>query len=240
MLSEVIVVDQEESGRRCTISSKLGISEVWSDCGECMAGKLIRGTILAENWRQKMKAHNIVGFALMALSFLAIQTMEAQTVISNETLVTTTFVVNKQSATAKCGKAGCRAMTSMIGPIAVTCPAPIGQTCTFHIALDGKISTEYRFGQPPTMGPAGFYQFLVDSAAPTIGPTDKDGNYLFEKNVLTTGEFASSSRQSYPASVLASVTNSGSSSHTIAVNVGCADTNGFAGCATTAHWSTMR
>ena len=63
-----------------------------------------------------MKAHIVVGFALMALSFLAIQTMEAQTVISNETLVTTTFVVNKQSATAKCGTKDCSATASMVRP----------------------------------------------------------------------------------------------------------------------------
>ena len=43
-------------------------------------------------------------------------------------------------------------------------------------------------GQPVLQGPVGFYQFVVDDAAPTIGPTDKDGNYMFEKNVFTTCE----------------------------------------------------
>jgi hypothetical protein len=245
MLSEVIVVDQEESGRRCTISSKLGISEVWSDCGECMAGKLIRGTILAENWRQKMKAHIVVGFALMALSFLAIQTMEAQTVISNETLVTTTFVVNKQGATAKCGTKDCSATASWLGPIAVTCPAVAERTCTFHISLDAKTSISFGCGGQncTSEGPLGFYQFVVDDAAPTIGPTDKDGDYIFEKSVFTTsmsdGEVLRD-RQSYPASVLASVTNANSNSHTIVVNLGCVDDQKLGGCEATAHWSTMR
>ena len=38
----------------------------------------------------------------------------AQTVISNETLVSTTFVVNKQSATAKCGTTGCSARSILV------------------------------------------------------------------------------------------------------------------------------
>jgi len=67
------------------------------------------------------------GITLVALSLIATPAA-AQTVISNETLVSTTFVVNKTSATAECRHTGCRARTSMFAPVPVTCPAASGQT----------------------------------------------------------------------------------------------------------------
>ncbi|HXM21954.1 MAG TPA: hypothetical protein VN948_11905 [Terriglobales bacterium] len=179
------------------------------------------------------------GFALVALSLLATPAATARTIISNETLVTTTFVVNKTAATAKCRTIGCSAKTSMFAPIPVTCPAPPGQTCTFHISLDTKTSIKFPGGGGGA-GPTGSYQFLVDGVAPTIGPTDKNGEYLFEKNAFTSGDVPHAARQSYPASVLATVRNSNSNSHTIVVNVGCKDFIKQGGCAVTAHWSTMR
>jgi hypothetical protein len=191
-----------------------------------------------------MRSHlfeTIGGLTLLTLSLIATPAT-AQTVISNETLVTTTFVVNKKDATAKCANTGCRAKTQMFPPIPVTCPAATGQTCTFHISLDAKISVAI----PPACncfggGPPGFFQFLVDGVAPTIGPTSEDGNYLFEKSVYTSSpNLGLPSLLSYPASVLTTVTNSGSNSHNVAVNFGCSDTDGGGGCVATAHWSTMR
>jgi hypothetical protein len=176
------------------------------------------------------------GITLVAMSFIATRAT-AQTVISNEALVTTTFVVNKKSATAECSGNLCGAQTSMLAPISVICPAATGQTCTFHISLDAKVSI-YTSGGGAGGGPAGFYQFLVDGAAPTIGPTYK-GYYLFEKNGYTTGDVPDSVRLSYPASVVATVTNSSSNSHIINVSVGCRALNSPS-CGATAHWSTMR
>jgi hypothetical protein len=75
-----------------------------------------------------------ISFGLVAFTL----TMKAQIVISNESLATTTFVVNKASKTAQCSKPGCIATASMFGPIQVTCPAAIGSTCTLHISLDAK------------------------------------------------------------------------------------------------------
>jgi hypothetical protein len=182
----------------------------------------------------------IGGLTLAALSLIPAAT--AQTVISNETLVTTTFVVNEKIATAHCGSAGCRAKTSMLTAIPVICPAAMGQTCTFHISLDAKTAIDL----PPSCncfgaGPTGFYQFLVDGVAPTIGPTDANGDYLFEVNGYTQGTIPdSAARLSYPASVLTTVTNSNSNAHTIDVNAGCSDTLKEGGCEVTTHWSTMR
>jgi hypothetical protein len=185
-------------------------------------------------------SNHVAGFTLVALSLLATPATPAQTVISNETLMSSTFVVNKQSATAKCGTAGCSARTFMFAPVSITCPAATGQTCTFHISLDTKTSIVLGCENCIGGGTTGFYQFLVDDAAPTIGPTDKYGNYMFERWVLTTGVPREASRQTYPASVLATVTNSSSNSHTIAVKVGCTDAANGTGCETTSYSTTMR
>jgi hypothetical protein len=181
----------------------------------------------------------MAGFVLPALMF-AMTPMKAQTVISNEALATTTFVVNKESRSARCGRTGCSAKTQMFAPIPVTCPAPIGQTCTLHIWLDTKTSVVLGCGNCGGAGTTGFYQFLVDDTVPTIGPTDEHGNYLFEKYGYTGGIPSTAARQSYPASVLTAVTNANSTSHTITVNVGCRDVAKTGGCEATAHWSTMR
>ena len=60
--------------------------------------------------------------SIATLVALSMPVATAQTIISNETLVSTTFVVNKQSATVKCGKTGCGAKTTIFAPIPVTCP----------------------------------------------------------------------------------------------------------------------
>jgi hypothetical protein len=163
-------------------------------------------------------------------------TMQAQTVISNESLVTTTFVVKQASNTAQCSKPGCVATASMLGPIQVTCPAAIGSTCTLHISLDAKAAQSENSGEPGATG-TGFFRFLVDGVAPSIGPTGKDGTYIFAKDVTEYSYYPT--RQSYPASVVAGVTNSSSQNHTITVDIGC--WKGInSGCHATAYWSTMR
>jgi len=171
----------------------------------------------------------MAGFAFAAAVIFTSITMAAQTVISNETLVTTTLVVNKKPVTAKCGILHCKAETSMFAPIPVACPSATGRTCTFHISLDAKISM--------VTGATSFYQFLVDGTARTIGPTGKHGSYIFEED-LPVGQ-GYPVRLSYPASVVSTVTNVSSNNHRITVSVGCRDISlGF--CGVTAHWSTMR
>jgi hypothetical protein len=185
----------------------------------------------------------IATLLLAALSLSPTVPATAQTVISNEILKTTTFVVNKKPATAQCGTSGCRAKTPMFATTLVTCPAAAGKTCTLHISLDAKVSIAFPCGAGcEEWGPTGFYRFLVDGMAPTIGPTDKLGSYLIGKNIVTwsTGS-PFEARQSYTASVLANVKNgSANKSHAIAVSVGCEDSVPEGGCAATAYWSTMR
>jgi hypothetical protein len=185
----------------------------------------------------------MAGFAFAAALMFTTITMRAQTVISNETQVTTTFVVNKTVATAKCGEPNCAAMTPVLKSIPVICPAAIGQTCTFHIALDAKVSLTFPCGEEQCTGPSptASYQFLVDGLAPTIGPTDGQGDYLFARNVQTDSQsFPYFSRQSFAASVIATVTNTNSNNHTIDLNIRCRDTALDGGCEAIAHSSTMR
>jgi hypothetical protein len=192
----------------------------------------------------------IAGISLVALWLIAIPLAKAQTIISNETLVSTTFVVNQQTATANCGRTGCRATTSMFAPISVACPAATGKTCTFHISMDTNASASYRCGSKGGCfggGPTAFFLFLVDGAAPTIGPTEATGEYIFGKNVFTSSDDGGQNspwnrivRQSFPASVLSTVTNSSSNNHTIAVSIGCRDTPKALGCEASAFTTTLR
>jgi hypothetical protein len=162
----------------------------------------------------------------------------AQTILSNESLVKTTLVVNKTEVTAQCLRDGCKASRPMLVSIPVNCPASSGKTCTFHIALDAKVSMAIGCATCSAYpGSIGSYGFLIDGAPPTVGPTDAHGNYQFEQNVYTQPPSGLVDRESYPASV---VTSTQSGNHTIDVSIGCRDQNISGGCRVTAHWSTMR
>ena len=143
------------------------------------------------------------------LLLAATSVLNAQTVISNEKLVSTTFVVVEKHKVAFCSQGGCTAKVAMFDPVMITCPGTSEQTCTIHIVLDGKVTIG--------LGDS-FYQFLIDDAAPTIGPTGKNGAYtIVSENRVVSPD----SRFSMPASVVGTVVNSESNTHSIAVSVGC-------------------
>ncbi len=119
---------------------------------------------------------NVAALAWLVVSLVATPAVTAQTINSNETLVSTTLIVNTKDAKAICRTTGCPAKTAMFAPINVTCTATAGKSCTFHIFLDAKAS----FGDFCNLcqgGGADYFQFLVDDAPPTIGPTDARGFY---------------------------------------------------------------
>jgi len=184
---------------------------------------------------------HITGFALgVAVMFAAI-TMKAQTVISNETLATTTLVVNSAKVVAKCGRTGCMASSPMLTSIPVNCPAAIGATCTFDISLNTTVTVSLPCGGSGCSGWAGenSYQFLVDGAAPVPGPTDDaEGDYIFAEFPYSSSDFAT--RVSNPASVVASVTNSSSQNHVVNVTLRCTDIDNQGGCGIETHGTTMR
>jgi len=177
--------------------------------------------------------------AAAAVTILSALTINAQTIISNETLATTTFVVNTKNTVARCNKAGCAASAPILTAIPVTCPAAIGATCTFHISFDAKVAIELlcsNCGGGSDVLDA--YQFLIDGQAPAPGPTDAAGHYSFDFDTYTAAGLPT--KMSIPASVVGVVTNSTSQSHTIDVKVGCADVLKIRGCGVEALNSTMR
>lgn len=183
------------------------------------------------------------GLALAVALIVLMSTLEtkAQVVISDEKLVATTLVVDKNSITVTCGIPGCNAEAPILSSIPVTCPAATGGTCTFHMSFDANVGVgipDCGNGCSGTSGASNSYQFLVDSAAPVPGPTTTEGWYVFGRNVSTDDPY--NSRISYPASVVATVTNSGSRKHLIQVNLGCVDDLKFAGCRAVARMSTLR
>jgi hypothetical protein len=178
----------------------------------------------------------IVGLALAVVA-LFMPAMNAQTVISNEHLVSTTLVVNRKSSAASCVGNNCSAEpVAMFNPIYVSCPAAIGKTCTLNIMLDAKTEiSDYQLGD---IGDVGRYQFLVDGKAPVPGPTDGQGFYIFSAYGATYYSPPFVTRISYPASVIGRVTNSKSKDHKIEVGLSCNSVG--TDCNTAAHWSTMR
>jgi hypothetical protein len=183
----------------------------------------------------KMKLTNlfarITGIALTTVLavFCTVAEADAQTVISNDVLSATTLVVNKERSSTNCTGKSCHAKKRMFAPIPVICPADIGKTCTFHVSLDAKVEISFVDD--------GFYQFLVDDAVPFPGPTLEGGYYRFVRFQQTNS--IGPTRLSYPASLVATVTNTNSQNHTIVVSIACQDEDGD-GCTATVYHSTMR
>ena len=185
-------------------------------------------------------AAGLVAIALIVL--LSTYEARAQVVMSNEKLDTTTLVVdNKNLVTVTCSIPGCSAEAPIMSAVPVTCPAAEGGTCTFHMSFVANVGSDIPGCSRSCQGTSGAsnrYQFLVDSAAPLPGPTNPHGWYLFGRNVFSDVPF--NSQISYPASVVARVTNSGSQKHLVQVNLGCVDLLKFGGCRAVARESTLR
>jgi len=184
-----------------------------------------------------------IGLLVTLVCTIATVNVQAQTIISNEQLVTSTFVIDTSSVTVKCLKPECSAQSQLLRAIPMTCPAAIGGTCTFHIALDSRIDVALPCGGLDCLGASqglNSYQFLVDGAPPVPGPTDEQGYYLFSKNAFS--DTNRPSRQPYTAMIVATVTNSDSQNHTIDVNLQCTNAQNLtgSGCGLIAHSAQMR
>jgi hypothetical protein len=178
-----------------------------------------------------MKFANVFPNVTLVVSLIVLLSTTAakgQIVLSNETLATTTFVVNTKTATVKCTQAGCEAEKTILKSILVICPAPNGKTCTFHILFDAKVAVGLPCGGQGCLGTSGatnYFRFLIDGSAPDPGPTTENGLYLFGRNVMSETNYPA--RQPYAASVLGTVTNG---DHLIDISLKCVDTLKFYGC----------
>ena len=188
-----------------------------------------------------MKFANLFPRVILAVSLIVLLSTAAakgQIVLSNETLATTTFVVNKESALVNCTQAGCKAEKAILKSVPVSCPAPNGKTCTFHISFDAKVAVGLPCGGQGCLGTSGatnYFRFLIDGSSPNPGPTDEHGLYRFGVNVMSETNYPA--RQPYAASVLGTVTNG---DHLIDISLRCVDTLKFYGCKAEAFNSTLR
>jgi hypothetical protein len=188
-----------------------------------------------------MKFANVFPRVILAVSLIVLLSTaaaKAQIVLSNETLATTTFVVNEETAIVNCTQAGCKAEKAILKSIPVNCPAPNGKTCTFHILFDAKVAVGLPCGGKGCLGTSGatnYFRLLIDGSAPNPGPTDEHGLYRFGVNVMSETNYPA--RQPYAASVLGTVTNG---DHLIDISLRCVDTLKFYGCAAQAFNSTLR
>jgi hypothetical protein len=188
-----------------------------------------------------MKFASVSPSVILAASLIVLLSTTAakgQIVLSNETLATTTFVVNKKTATVNCTQTGCEAETPILKSIPVSCPAPNGKTCTFHIAFDAKVAVGLPCGGEECLGTSGatnYFRFLIDGSAPDPGPTTEHGLYRFGINVMSETDYPA--RQPYAASVLGTVANG---DHLIDISLKCVDTQKFHGCEAEAFNSALR
>ncbi|MBA3916406.1 MAG: hypothetical protein H0X25_21690 [Acidobacteriales bacterium] len=141
----------------------------------------------------------------------------AQTIISNEALQTTTFIVSKTPVTETCSEIGCFVRADVVGPVTIHCPVDIGKTCTFHINLSAQTNV--------STGDLGYYQFLVDGIAPSPSQTDSFGYYPFLNHVSSIGAPPPYyTAQNVSIGLIASVTNTDSQDHTLLLGFACRDT----------------
>jgi len=155
------------------------------------------------------------------------QSQAQTTILPDEALQSSTLLIHKGDSTATCTGSICKARHAMFRPVTVQCPAASGGTCTFHISLNAQVETD-------ESNPIVAFQYLVDNAAPSPGPTDADGNYQLLANRVTSA--GSPPFQSFSAAVDATVTGSGD--HTIGVYIACMGTG--SGCKAIAHWSELK
>lgn len=162
--------------------------------------------------------------SILSLALLAASAASAQTVISNETLVPngTTLVVSKTPVTVDCNGT-CSSQKPLFSPVSINCP---DSTCTVHVALTIQFSDD---------GGQIYSKFLIDSAAPTPGPTDSSGFYPLFENVQG---FINPPITSAPAAIVATV---GSGTHSLQVSLACTGINNDNdGCGAVATSSTLR
>jgi hypothetical protein len=135
----------------------------------------------------------------------------------NRTLKSTSFQTQDAMVLAACIANACTTPAIFSPAMNVTCPAKAGKTCTYYIHLESQVQV--------TPQDTGLFYFLVDSAAPTPGPTGTDGSFAWltsdpDSNLTDHVEIKSHT-------VAATVTNSSlNQTHAIEVRIGCANGTG--------------
>lgn len=140
------------------------------------------------------------------LAFAVVPGASAQVTLINRKLVNTNFETQPNSLTASCSVSKCTALLPAFPVLNTVCPVAAGASCTFYIHLEASSTSVASFD-------GGLFQFLVNGAAPTPGPTLTGGKVYW-----------------YPTSsgyaVAAQVTNTTANQvWPIAVSFGCIDSD---------------
>jgi hypothetical protein len=136
--------------------------------------------------------------------------------LGNRALVSTALRTNSMPMTVSCTPALCENLGVFFFPSVATikCPAAAGGTCTYYVHLETQASVSAL--------DSGVFQFLVDGAAPSPGPTDIFGFFTWD---AADPNSAIMKARSY--AVVAQASNSFSNQgHTIEVQFGCIDATG--------------
>ena len=147
--------------------------------------------------------------------------------LTSRKLISSTFETNSTGVSTSCGTAACQTLVPLLPRLALTCPGPIGTTCTFFIQIEStnQISSADQ----------GLYQINVDGVPANPGPLAAGGLYKFVESDPNSDDTHANS-----AGIVATVTNSSANQvHHSQVSFGCQDDTGD-GCFAYAALSSLR
>ena len=162
----------------------------------------------------------VIAMMFLAASSIPLVAQATTKNLTNRVLKETHFFVFNQqlSVLAGCNTVDCRGTAPVFKP-KIQCPVALNSTCTYQIQVYGQVSL--------TPEDSGYYRFLINGAAPTVGTqTDSDGYFLWALGPLNPYEQA----QSY--AVVTTVKNgmSANQNHGVEVDISCIDFSGDGYC----------
>lgn len=156
----------------------------------------------------------------------AAQQSEAPASLTKHVLKATYFDTSSSIAAASCSSAGCIAFAPIFSE-SIVCPLPAGKNCTYQVTIESQNNAG---SNDLSIGEEGLYQFLVDSTSPNPGPVSPPPCSCYTWSGSSRNFSFATRGTSY--AVTATVTNTAANQpHSIAVSVGCSETQGNAsGC----------
>jgi hypothetical protein len=154
-------------------------------------------------------------------------------VLATHVLKASYFDTSSSAVTASCSFSFCTATATVFNE-SIKCPVVAGKTCTFQITIESGNTV---VGNSGTINEEGVYQFLVDGVAPSPGPTDGSGLYLWTSAQPIFGAVFGTS-YAVTATVRNTVANQ---AHSITEGIGCFEVTGDAsGCSATQGFSNFQ
>jgi hypothetical protein len=132
--------------------------------------------------------------------------------VGNRALQRTAFQVTTDNVVSSCNTADCLSPRKAMFVRTAQCDGAAGKTCTFYLHIDAQVALT---GQDQAL-----FEFFVDGAPPTPGPTGLNG-------LVNVGGAGDSEYQTRSFGVVAYVTNKTlNQQHNIEIDILCEDFNG--------------